>query len=142
MPQGAKGTVGRSGALGYLGLPPEALRPLPLPLAYSAPPARGEGPTSVRGGKGLRAARGRTSAHSSANFPYKRGNCFFLTPLVPPQGRAKGEAERGGAKGGKEKRFWDYSSFIPSSMSFLLTVGFLKVGNQPITGNDMRRRRG
>ena len=39
-------------------------------------------------------------------------------------------------------RFWDYSSFIPSSMSFLLTVGFLKVGNQPITGNDMRRRRG
>ena len=25
-------------------------------------------------------------------------------------------------------KFGDYSSFIPSSMSFLLTVGFLKVG--------------
>ena len=30
-------------------------------------------------------------------------------------------------------KFGDYSSFIPSSMSFLLTVGFLKVGNQPTT---------
>ena len=37
-------------------------------------------------------------------------------------------------------RFWDYSSFIPSSMSFLLTVGFLKVGNQPITGNAKKGR--
>ena len=35
-------------------------------------------------------------------------------------------------------RFWDYSSFIPSSMSFLLTVGFLKVGNQPTEGNRKR----
>ena len=47
---------------------------------------------------------------------------------------------REGPKGGKEKRFWDYSSFIPSSMSFLLTVGFLKVGNQPITGNAKKGR--
>jgi len=36
--------------------------------------------------------------------------------------------------------FGDYSSFIPSSMSFLLTVGFLKVGNQPITGNAKKGR--
>ena len=29
---------------------------------------------------------------------------------------------------------------FPSSMSFLLTVGFLKVGNQPITGNAKKGR--
>jgi len=39
-----------------------------------------------------------------------------------------------------EKVFGGYSSFIPSSMSFLLTVGFLKVGNQPITGNAKKGR--
>ena len=30
---------------------------------------------------------------------------------------------------------------FPSSMSFLLTVGFLKVGNQPITGNAQGMKR-
>ena len=59
---------------------------------------------------------------------------------VAQEGFIPWEPKGEGPKGGKEKRFWDYSSFIPSSMSFLLTVGFLKVGNQPITGNAKKGR--
>ena len=51
------------------------------------------------------------------------------------EGERVTDPSRGNEKGGKVTR---EPKVYTSRMSFLLTVGFLKVGNQPITGNRKR----